>query len=355
MAVCSPVPATIERESDAQGRCPSMRDGVAQAARQEANEVPVGALNRFEQRLEHMVTGAFARAFRSAVQPMEIAAALQREVDNSAQILSRDRRIAPNNFNIDLSVTDFDRLSTYGETLSSELAAMLHEHAAEQHYLFAGPVRLNFTRADDLTTGRFRVRSQASAEVTSAAGQPMSDTSASRAPMYLEINGDRHPLEPPGVVIGRGSDADLRIDDPGISRRHAEFRVQPGPRGPAVSVLDLGSTNGTTVNGRRVQHAALQDGSVVSIGVTRIVVVVPSSQSRPAASGQTAAGPAGPTGPGQPPYAGSPARQSRPGQPQPPAEPPPGKPAAKRAAKGQPPFRPVDQPQGDPRQRPWSG
>lgn len=131
----------------------------------------MGALNRLEQRLEHLVTGAFARAFRSAVQPMEIAAALQREVDNSVQILSRERRLAPNYFAIDLSATDFDRLSTYGETLSRELAAMLHEHAAEQHYLYAGPVQLNFTRADDLTTGRFRVRSEASAEVTPVVGR----------------------------------------------------------------------------------------------------------------------------------------------------------------------------------------
>ena len=113
----------------------------------------VGALHRFEQRLEQMVTGAFARAFRSAVQPMEIAAALQREVDNSAQILSRDRRLAPNNFMIDLSGPDFDRLSTYGDTLSRELASMLHEHAQEQHYMFAGPISMNFTRSDDLDHG----------------------------------------------------------------------------------------------------------------------------------------------------------------------------------------------------------
>src|SRR6059058_4965518 len=96
-----------------------------------------GVIQRFEQRLEQAVTGAFARAFRSAVQPMEIAAALQREVDNSAQILSREKRLAPNDFVIDLSPTDFDRLSAYGETLSSELAQMLHDHAEEQRYLFA--------------------------------------------------------------------------------------------------------------------------------------------------------------------------------------------------------------------------
>ena len=232
----------------------------------------MGALHRFEQRLEQLVTGAFARAFRSAVQPMEIAAALQREVDNSAQILSRDRRLAPNNFTIDLSGPDFDRLSTYGDTLSRELASMLHEHAQEQHYMFAGPIQLNFQRSDDLTTGRFRVRSQASAAVTPAPGQRPTDTAIGRAPMFLEINGVRHPLEAPGVVIGRGSNADLRIDDPGVSRRHVEFRVQPGSTGATVSVTALGSTNGTTVNGQRVQHAALAEGSVVQIGGTRIVL-----------------------------------------------------------------------------------
>ena len=196
----------------------------------------MSALHRFEQRLEALVTGAFARAFRSAVQPMEIAAALQREVDNSAQILSREKRLAPNDFFIDLSPTDFDRLSAYGETLSSELAQMLHEHADEQRYLFAGAVQLRFQRSEDLTTGRFRVRSTAAADVTPVPGQSMTDTAVRRAPVTLDLNGVRHPLEPPGLVIGRGSQADLRVDDPGVSRRHAEFRVQQGPQGTMVSV-----------------------------------------------------------------------------------------------------------------------
>jgi hypothetical protein len=231
----------------------------------------VSALHRFEQRLEHLVTGAFARAFRSAVQPMEIAAALQREVDNSAQILSREKRLAPNDFLIDLSPTDFDRLAAYGDTLSSELAQMLHEHADEQRYLFAGAIQLKFQRSDELTTGRFRVRSSAAADVTPAPGQSPTDTAVRRAAVMLEVNGVRHPLEPPGLTIGRGTQADLRIDDPGVSRRHAEFRLPPGPD-PLVSVVDLGSTNGTLVNGRRVQHAILDDGAVVQIGGTTIRV-----------------------------------------------------------------------------------
>jgi len=234
----------------------------------------VGALHRFEQRLEHMVTGAFARVFRSAVQPMEIAAALQREIDNSAQILSRDRRLAPNDFTIDLSATDYDRLSTYGESLVSELASMMHAYAAEQHYVFAGPLQLNFHRAEDLTTGRFRVRSAAAAAVTRGQG-PAPNPPANAitpAPLFLEISGVRHPLEAPGLVIGRGSNAGLRIDDPGVSRRHAEFRVQHGNDGVQLSLVDLGSTNGTTVDGHRVQHAQLHDGAVVQVGSSTIVV-----------------------------------------------------------------------------------
>ena len=232
----------------------------------------MGSLNRFESRLEHMVTGAFAKVFRSAVQPVEIASALQREIDNSAQILSRDRRLAPNDFTIDLSPSDFDRLSSFGEAMSRELAEMLHQHAADQHYLFAGPVRLNFQRVDHLTTGRFRVRSAAAASVTPVSASELSDTAINRAPVFLEIGDTRHPMSPPGVVVGRGSAAGLRIDDPGVSRRHAEFTIQETANGPVVSVTDLGSTNGTAVNGQRVQHAVLSNGTVVQVGGTRIVV-----------------------------------------------------------------------------------
>lgn len=250
----------------------------------------MGSLHRLEQRLEHMVTGAFARTFRSAVQPVEIASALQREVDNSAQVLSRDRRLAPNDFVIDLSPADFDRLSSFGDALSRELADMLHHHAAEQHYVFAGPVRLNFRRVEDLTTGRFRVRSQAAASVTPVAAKELSDSAIGRAPVFLEINGIRHPVTPPSAVVGRGSATDLRIDDPGVSRRHAEFRVQHESGGaPLVSVRDMGSTNGTTVNGQRVQQAVLGDGAVVQVGGTRIIVRM--AERRPPAPPQPQAQP----------------------------------------------------------------
>lgn len=232
----------------------------------------MGVLQRFENRLEQFVSGTFARAFRSAVQPVEVAAALQREVDNSAQILSRDRRLVPNNFHVELSPADHDRLAPYGSTLALELTEMLREHAEEQSYVFTGPVSISFDKVDELGTGRFRVRSAAIARVTPASGESVTDTAVRRANVVLEVNGMRHPLEPPGLLIGRGTEADLRINDPGVSRRHAEIRVLPGANVPVVSIIDLGSTNGMLVNGQRVQQATLSDGSVVKIGNTSMTV-----------------------------------------------------------------------------------
>jgi hypothetical protein len=202
---------------------------------------------------------------------------------------------------------------------------------------------MNFTRSDDLTTGRFRVRSEASAAVTPGPGQPhMSDTMISRTPLFLEINGTRHPLEAPGLTIGRGTNADLRIDDPGGSRLHVEFRVQPGSGAPSLSVVDLGSTNGTTVNGQRVQQAALEDGSVVQIGSTRITVHVGGTSSRGASAGSPdnlgtpSGGPGDPGGPQPPDSSG-------------PAGPPPGvpqgqRPAPQQPASGYPPYEPQTSP-----------
>ncbi len=239
----------------------------------------MGMLQRFENRLEQLVSGAFAKAFRSAVQPVEVAAALQREVDNSAQILSRDRRLVPNQFHVELSPQDHERLSPYSSTLAQELTDMLREHAHEQSYVFTGPVTINFDEKDDLTTGRFRVRSAALAKVTPASDRSVTDTAVRRARVILEVNGMKHPLDPPGIVVGRGTEADLRINDPGVSRRHAEIRVYPGEGVPNVSVLDLGSTNGMLVNGHQVSQATLESGATVKIGNTTMTVrFVPESE-----------------------------------------------------------------------------
>jgi len=236
----------------------------------------MGGLQRFEQRLEQAISGVFARTFRSAVQPVEIAAALQRELDNNAQILSRQRRIVPNSFQVELAPTDLERLTPYDSALSAELAEQLQEHADLQNYVFPGPIKISFEPADDLGTGRFRVLSKAEASVTGHARySPRQKTRA-----VLEVNGTQHPLVPPGLVVGRGSEADLRINDPGVSRRHAEFLVttqtgrgvKPGEGELHIEVHDMGSTNGITVDGRRVSRIALRDGSRVQVGHTSLVV-----------------------------------------------------------------------------------
>jgi hypothetical protein len=231
----------------------------------------LSGLQRFENRLEQMISGVFARTFRSAVQPVEISSALAREVDNSAQVLSRDRRLAPNDFRVELSEPDHSRLSALGSTLTDELIGLLKDHAAAQSYVFTGPVSITLEVADDLTTGRFRVRSQAMAKISSAA-PAATETQVRRATAFLEVNGERLPLASPGLVIGRGNDADRRVNDPGVSRRHVEVRVTQDASGPRVSVHDLGSTNGVMVNGKRVENAAVSDGAVIKIGNTTITL-----------------------------------------------------------------------------------
>jgi hypothetical protein len=230
----------------------------------------VGGLQNFEHKLEQMISGAFARAFRSAVQPVEIAAALQRECDNNAQILSRQRRMAPNSFHVELSQTDLDRLSPYDSALADEMIHQVEDHAEQQGYVFPGPVRIAFEAADDLTTGRFRIRSQAQARVTGNA----THTQVGRARALLDINGTKHPLQPPGLVVGRGTEADVRINDPGVSRRHVEFLVDLSGRRPQLSVRDLGSTNGMLVDGHRITQTAVHDGTSVKIGNTTMTVRV---------------------------------------------------------------------------------
>jgi hypothetical protein len=220
-----------------------------------------------------MISGVFARTFRSAVQPVEISSALAHEVDKAAQVLSRDRRLAPNDFLVELSEPDHARLSALGPALPDELVELLKQHAAAQSYVFTGPVGIALVIAPELTTGRFRVSSKTMAKV-SQSGPEISHTQVRRATAVLEINGESMPLMEPGLIIGRGADADLRVNDPGVSRRHVELRVSSGEDGAHVSVHDLGSTNGVLVNGKRVQNAALADGAVIRIGNTAMTLHV---------------------------------------------------------------------------------
>jgi hypothetical protein len=260
--------------------------------------VDVGVLQRFERRLEGLVSGAFAKAFKADVQPVEIASALQRELDDRAAIVGKGSTIVPNHFVVELSRHDYDRLSVYAKTLSEELAEVVREHSAEQRYQLRGDVQVIFEEDLDLDIGVHRIRSSVVAGVTAVPPPQSAPKAAPAAPAvpvpsrrptpshhaaqtekialaraaipYLEVNGERHPLTRPVTVLGRGTQVDLRIDDAGVSRRHAEIQL-----GDAPMLVDLGSTNGTTLDGAPVGRAELTDGARIGMGDTVLVFRLP--------------------------------------------------------------------------------
>jgi hypothetical protein len=237
----------------------------------------VGVLQRFERRLGSFVEGAFARAFRAEVQPVEMAGALQRELDDKAAIVAAGRTLVPNQFVVELGPTDNARLAPYEQALGDELASMVREHADEQRYTFVGPVGVTLEQVDDLDTGMFRIRSTAVPGPVSVrpGPAPAPDEPAARAPrLYAAPSGgvppDAEPayvLRKPTAVLGRSADSDLRLADPGVSRRHVELRRD----GHRVILRDLGSTNGTLVNGSRAVETELHDGDRIRVGSTTLV------------------------------------------------------------------------------------
>jgi len=248
----------------------------------------VGLLQKFEDSLDRVVNGAFAKAFKAEVQPVELAAALQREVDDRASVLDRERTVIPNVFHIELSDHDYTRLAVFKDALSSELATLVTTYAGEQGYTLLGQVRVTMSEDDALETGIFRVRSEAKAEVTSRAGvvepvEVLAPKAAAPAPGIeeidepalapapgvqprLEVGGQAYPLVRAITLLGRGTETDIRVEDPGVSRKHCEIVV-----GNPAMVRDLRSTNGTFVDGQKIDEVALEDGSVVKIGGTSLV------------------------------------------------------------------------------------
>ena len=250
-------------------------------------------MQKFEDSLDRVVNGAFAKAFKAEVQPVELAAALQRDVDDRASVLDRDRTVIPNVFHIELSDHDYTRLAVFKDALASELSTLVTTYAGEQGYTLLGQVRVTMSQDDELETGIFRVRSEAKAEVTSKAGvvevievdevesapaeqpaaqpspsepSPAQATASTPRQPRLEVGGQAYPLVRAITLLGRGTDADIRVEDPGVSRKHCEIVV-----GIPALVRDLRSTNGTFVDGEKIDEVALEDGSVVKIGGTSLV------------------------------------------------------------------------------------
>jgi len=214
----------------------------------------VGILDNFEKGLERVVNGAFAKTFKSGLQPLEVTAALRRELDTKAAVVSRDRILVPNDFVVRLSAGDYQRMTDLGPALIDEFTQLVQQHAAAQHYAFAGGISIRLQQDASLSEGLVRVDSvNVKGEV---AWTPV-----------LDIGGKRYPITQARTIIGRGSDADITVDDTGTSRQHVEILWD----GKRAQVNDLGSTNGSKLNGVPVSKAPLPPDSIIEIGRTRIV------------------------------------------------------------------------------------
>ncbi|WP_168625997.1 DUF3662 and FHA domain-containing protein [Cryobacterium sp. BB307] len=214
----------------------------------------MGLLDNFEKGLERVVGGAFAKTFKSGLQPIEITAALRRELDTKAAVVARDRILVPNKFQVRLSPADHSRMTGLGPALTDELTGLVQTHATAQHYQFAGGIMIALVEDSSLSEGMIQVDSQ------NVQGEVVWTP-------VLDINGKRHAITQSRTIIGRGSEADITVNDTGISRKHVEI-LWDGSRG---EVRDLGSTNGTQLNGSPVTASPLPPDSVISIGRTRIV------------------------------------------------------------------------------------
>jgi Protein of unknown function (DUF3662)/Inner membrane component of T3SS, cytoplasmic domain len=253
----------------------------------------VSVLQRFEKRLEGLVEGAFAKVFKGVVHPVEILNAMQREAEAHKAILAGGRTLVPNRYVIDLSPYDHSRLAPYAAALAQELAQSQAEFIGEQGWTVYGDVIVEIERGDGLDTGMFRVTAEVYtggdvAPVPSyeqppppayppydqqgygqqqQPGRPVSGPPGGGRPVRLVANDGRtYPLSIGSTVIGRGDQANLRLPDVGISRRHARLDYD----GAQVVLTDLGSTNGTMVNGQRVSAVALNPGDMIQLGTTTL-------------------------------------------------------------------------------------
>ena len=243
----------------------------------EPEEEPVSVLQRFEKRLEGLVEGAFAKVFKGVVHPVEILNAMQREAEAHKAILAGGRTLVPNRYVIDLSPYDHSRLAPYAAALAQELAQSQAEFIGEQGWTVYGDVIVEIERGEGLDTGMFRVTAEVytGGDVAPQAynsyyppdqGGGQSPSGPARNVRLVAGDGRGYPLSIGSTVIGRGDQANLRLPDVGISRRHARLDFD----GAQVVLTDLGSTNGTMVNGQRVSAVALNPGDMIQLGTTTL-------------------------------------------------------------------------------------
>jgi hypothetical protein len=258
---------------------------------------PVNVLRSIENRIESLVEGVFGRAFRSHVQPVELARKLAKEMDDHKTV-SISRVYVPNEYVLYLSPRDREQFANYEGSLLTELADYLSEHARREGYSLLSPPKVQLEQDVDLEMGEFgiatrmvqprRARDEEEAAAQIEAAPDPSPTKIFKPPVateavsareaeqlglahqpraLLNIGGQRHQVPPDGAVVGRSRECEITIDDPNVSRRHAELRLENG----SWSIADLGSTNGVEVNGERVESARLEPGDRIVLGRTELV------------------------------------------------------------------------------------
>ena len=215
--------------------------------------------DRFENAVERGVNGAFSRVFRSGIKPVDITTAIRRAMDDSVQEVSASRIIAANHFTVYASREDLFSLEASLDVLADEFAQQATEHASNNDYSLLGPVSIEFVADSTEVAGTLKV----AAENRRGAAAPATASSASPEHPIIDIDRDTEPV----TVIGRGSEADIVVNDSGVSRRHLELRITP----TGVIATDLGSTNGSFVEGHRIDAATLLDGNQIVIGRTKIL------------------------------------------------------------------------------------
>ena len=211
-------------------------------------------LQQFERRLERLVEGVFAKAFRSGLQPVELGRRITREMDLRRTVAPRGT-LAPNHFIVALSQADRQRFTPIEDELVGELVDLAREHARSEGYIFVGALTIELMTDDDLSPGRLLVSGE---------------MSASTGPSALVLaDGRRVTLGDHPAAIGRMPECEIVLADTNVSRRHAEVRRAEDGGGGYV-VVDLGSTNGTKVNGVGIRSHRLQHGDEITVGGTRL-------------------------------------------------------------------------------------
>lgn len=248
-------------------------------------------LRAIEQKIEALFEGIFGRAFRTNVQPVELARKLAKEMDDHRTI-SVSRVYVPNEYTIYLSPGDREQFASYESNLKGELQEYLAEHARRESYALLTPPRVQLETDDDLDMGEFGIatRMVQPEKGSRGADEPDEQLEAGATMIYkpkaaaptqavspedlgmeqelvrLSWDGASHDVKGARVVIGRSRDCDIQLSDANVSRRHAELRQE----GASYWVVDLGSTNGMEVNGKRVKRAKLRDGDSFTLGSTEI-------------------------------------------------------------------------------------